>query len=118
MTKLSSTHRLLTLVIAIDNDGLNVLRRVEDGSMPLEVSQLLCERMARVHDDAVPFAAPGQEVGADGVELSEDGFNLGGVEGFARVGERGEFARRGEALRVAHGEDGEWDRHFEGVVVK
>lgn len=72
--------------------------------------------MARVHDNAVPFATLDQEVRVDGVELGEDGFDLHGVEGFARVGERCELARRGEALRVAHGENGEWDRHFGGVV--
>lgn len=69
--------------------------------------------MARVHDDAMPFAAADQELWVDGIELGEDGFDLRGLEGFVGVGERGELSRRGEALGVAHGEDGVWDRHFE-----
>lgn len=35
MTEISNTRRLFALVIAINNDGLNVFRRVEDGSTPL-----------------------------------------------------------------------------------
>ena len=70
---------------------------MEDGSAPLQLGQLLCEWMARVHDDAVPFAAADQELWVDGVELGEDGLNLRGLKGFVGVGERGELSRRGEA---------------------
>lgn len=112
-SKVSNTNSLLPVAIFVNHNRFDILVRVEDSSTPLQLGQLLREWMARVHDNAVPFAAVDQELWVDGVELGEDGFDLGGLEGFLGVGERGKLSRRGEALGVAHREDGVWDRHFE-----
>ena len=111
-TKVSHTDSLLSVLIALHNKGLDVFRRVENAATPVELVQLFHERMARVEDNAVPFAAVHQDIGSDGVQLLEEEVDLSGVERLLRLGQGDELPGRSEPAR-RHREDRVRDRHFE-----
>lgn len=89
---------------------------MENAATPVELVQLFHERMARVEDNAVPFAAVHQDIGSDGVQLLEEELDLSGVKRLLRLGQGDELPGRGEPAR-GHREDRVRDRHFESGVV-
>lgn len=113
-TKVSHTNTLLNLVVAVHNQRVDVLRRVEDGAAPVEVVQLLHERMARVEDDALPFTPVArQSFGSDRAQLLEEDVDIFGVKWLLRLGQGHELSRRGQPARVGHWQDRVGDRHVE-----
>lgn len=89
---------------------------MENAAAPVELVQLLHERMARVEDDALPFTTVAQQgLRSDGSQLLEEIIDIFGVEGLLRLGQGDELPRRGQPPRVVHGEDRVGDRHFECI---
>lgn len=111
-TKVSHTNGLLRVRIALHHKRLDVLGRVENAATPVELAQLLHKRMARVEDNAVPFAALHQGLGSDGVQLLEEEFDILGLERLLRLGQGDELSGRGEPAG-RHRKNRVRDRHFE-----
>lgn len=119
--KISSSFFTISLV---DSDRLNVLRRSEHRTPPVQALQLLHELVSRVQRNAAPFSgSAGQCLRGDGEELVEDSGELRRVDflGGGGCGEGEEFAGGSEAADgagavVVERENGEWDCHFGCVL--